>query len=634
MHILQNRTVNTFAALSILIFLSVIILSDVSYPDLFSFIGLVVIAVWLLQKSIHEIPLRVQQGIIVIALILLVIMRFASSAVVGEATDAVLQWGIVAFGSLLTAVVLVMTAALLPEENAKTVSAQKSRNVVKTVGLLSILMLVGLVTVSSNLSENSFQNDEWYQVEAAEGYNQTGDFVLWDFNTESVRTNQLGEPLPYTRVSAYTWQVAKSVQYFGWSESAARAPSVIWYLALLLVSFGFMRWWKKDLALAFITTLTIALFDHMVLHGRLVRMYGMLLTFGIGASWAWIAAYTASIQKKIVWSTLLIQITAGVVLSAVAVYTHPMFLLSFPLLGLFILIDAVVQYVLQRKVQTGTLMWIIAGAVGVIGIGVLLYASEQMHLLGFIGWRSVPNTIYEVFSVIDFPFIPIAATVYIWAVWNHIKGTDSTGRFLAVVSFGAVLLFVISIKRYDALRYSMVYTPMVVMVVVEWWYRAGKKVTSTFTSRTKLQLAIGLGIIAITIIPLSWPGVSPNGVFTRARADMTNAEGYGVNVEAAYAYIQEHRQPDEAVIGLLFRSYYWHDPTARLLPIGTEKSMTKADIKALMLEEGRGWIVWSEKKEHHLNPGVMKYIQNHAQEVSVEDEELQQSHMVVYYFDL
>ena len=192
-------------------------------------------------------------------------------------------------------------------------------------------------------------------------------------------------------------------------------------------------------------------------------------------------------------------------------------------------------------------------------------------------------------------------------------------------------MFVYMIQRYDALRYSMVFTPLVVMLVVRTWDDVVQQFTAMIQQRS-VRYTIAALILVATIVPLSWPGVEENAFMNTARADMAHHNGYGADIQTAYRYIQEHRTKDEAVFVVLYRSYYWNDATAALVNMGVEQALTVEELRRLMDTYGKGWIVWSDRKKHHLSSSVKEYIQTHAIHVSEQVPELKKSNMQVYYF--
>lgn len=511
--------------------------------------------------------------------------------------------------------------------------AQHQQHIFNRCDVLFILFLlaIGAVQGFTRLDGTGFQNDEWYHVEAAEGYRQTGQFVWWDFLNDNIRLDQFGAPQQYTRAAHYTWLVAQSVNLFGWSETAARLPSVMFYLLLIMVCYGFTKWWSRSTRTAVLVTLVLLLFDHVIFHGRLVRMYSMLLAFGVATYWVWIAAYMESMRAHVNKKKLAMQLSGGVVLLTVTVITHSVFLLFPVLFGVFVCVEAWLRRVREKKWNRISLYWVLCVlCVGIAGL-VAAVTLQRYELFELVGWLNTPNDIYALFPFVDFPLAPLAATVYLIACWKSMRSTDTVSHFLVLVSALSIVMFVFMIQRYDALRYSIVFTPLVAMLVVRTWNEVVQQFTSAVRQRP-LRYILSTAVLIITIVPLSWPGVEENIFMNTARADRTHQNGYGADIQAAYRYIQEHRASDEAVFAVLFHSYYWTDATAPLVNMGVEQSLTASELQELMTTYQKGWIVWSNRKQHHLSNTVKEYVQTHAEHISDQVPELKKSNMQVYYF--
>lgn len=570
----------------------------------------------------------------IVSLVVLIVMRYVTTPIEFVDGDSVYHWPSIAIttATLVIFVVGVYTGWRKPVQRRIVQNTTSTRWFRPIDALIIVLLLVvASVHVFSNLDGTGFQNDEWYHVDAAEGYRQTGQFVWWDFLNNAPRVDQFGTLQTYTRASHYTWLVAQSVNLFGWSETTARLPSVLWYLAFVIIMYCFTRHWSRSTRNATLTTLTILLFDHVILHGRLVRMYSMLLALGVATCWTWMSAYAYSIKEHPQKRTVISRVVLGTVLFGVTVWTHSVFLLFAALFGAFVCIESLVYRAHHQQWNEASLRWVLAVlCLGIIGL-TSVATFQQFALLDLVGWRHTPNSIYGLYPFIDFAFVPIAAIAYIVGCWKLLRSTNTNGHFLVIVSGLSMLMFVFMIQRYDALRYSMVFTPLIVMVVVQTWDGIIQRMTSPIHS-LPVKNALSILIVVVTIVPLSWPGVEQNVFMNTARVDKVHENGYGADIQTAYEYIQQHRTQDEAVLVVLFRSYYWNDTSAPIVNLGLEQTMSVEDVQALMKTYGKGWMVWSNRKQHHLRSSVKEYIQANADHVSEHIPELRKSNMQVYYF--
>lgn len=502
--------------------------------------------------------------------------------------------------------------------------------IVESAALILLLGIASFFSLS-NLNDASFQNDEWYQVEAAQGFLETGEFVKWDFTNNHPQVTAAGELVSYTRVSAYTWQVAQSVRLFGWSEAAARYPAVAWYLIFVAICFFFMKWWKNDLLLTTLATLTILSFDHFILHGRMVRMYSMFLAVGMSSMWIGLYLYRRTLRVGFFKLKNILIAIPGIATFLFAAYAHPVFFLMPLLFGAAVVADLISQYFAERSVNRATIWWTVIGAVGaLLGVAYTVFIHKAISL-DFLTVRSIPNTVYLFHAFADFPLIPLAMVVYGWALIQAFRSKDTTARFLVVMSAASLVMFIFFINRYDALRYNIMAMPLIAMVVVDQWYGLVRRWSSLVAKNTKGRAVITAIAMILTIVPVSIPGIAAMPFIATARADKTNTHGYGVNIKAAYEYIQQHRAENEVVFALLFRSYYWSDEAATIVDLPVERQLSASQITDMMNTYKKGWVVWSNRKEHHITEAVKKAISKRSQKIQ---SPLEESGMSVYYFNV
>ncbi len=153
------------------------------------------------------------------------------------------------------------------------------------------LLIIGAWLRWDNLGKNNFANDEYYHLNTAYGYLQTGQFVKWNFLADE----PYGE---YLRAWPYTWLVAQSFKLFGVSEWAARLPSLFFgLLTLPLIAFLAYRF-SRDKWLALLV-LFLATFDNsLIWSSRLSRMYSLFIFLSLICIYLFYLALEGKFKNK------------------------------------------------------------------------------------------------------------------------------------------------------------------------------------------------------------------------------------------------------------------------------------------------------------------------------------------------
>lgn len=504
------------------------------------------------------------------------------------------------------------------------------------VGIILVLVFIALIQTLTNLAAFKFQADEYYHIEAATGYLRTGKPVLWNFATEQPRMNDHGQPVLYDRAFVYTWQVAQSLRLFGQPEVAARLPSVVWYVFFLIMAYITVLVWKKDRLFALLVVGSFAFIDDFIFYGRLLRMYSMLLFFGNAAMVFWFLAYAQSLKKRMRGKTAAFIIAAGI-FSVVALSTHILFAVFFFSFFLFLALEAVMEWrsegFSRPAVFHTMLWWVSAGGLCIIGGFVLnKFFFPIIPLASVLAVRSTPNTLYEILPFSDLVFPIVALLLFVGGCFFGFH-RDQSQRYTIVLTLSTLFLFVFFIKRYIEIRYILFIVPLMYFIAFDFLYGLLQRITLHQRSEWLRRLTIAVSFVLL-VTPLSLPGIHSNVFFMPARADRTHAKGYGHDVQRAYDYIQAQRAPDDAVLILLLRTYYWRGDLYNVVMLPQDKMLTVQQLQAIMQERQHGWLVWSDDKSMHLQQDVRAYIDRHTENIAKKEKELHGSNMHVYYFNL
>ncbi len=525
-------------------------------------------------------------------------------------------------------------------------------------GLFGVLMLAGVYMNYSNGQNDDLQNDEFLQYAGAAGYNRTGEFVRWDFRTDAVKRDAADEIIPYERAEISTWQIAQSTKLFGETEWAARFPAQVWFVLLLFTVYTIAFLFSRSVTFAFITTVSLLFFDGFLMHARFVRMYSPLLTLSVWAVIAFWYTYGWFIRGQ--WLRWIggTALTAG--LFFIAWLHHELVLIIAPAMACFIAYEwarevcvrlwarvrsrqgelsvvDVSDKAAQRYRTVFLALSVFAGA----GLWILNESfNSRIFTLGHLGLRDTVGYQYQFLPFMDLALPLIAMGVYCLAVVYALiyRKAKPAERYLAVVSVGVILLFIIVARRYSAYRYVQLIVPLCIALVWVVWHRyiAGLFQGLRLTTMQRFVSIVSAVSFFILFIPLSIPGVSAQFPWLTNPVDHARTYGYenGFHTSAAYNFIREHKRSSDPLFAMVFRDTYWkNDPELPLVTIPRNREYTKDRLTAdLARFSGKDvWFVWDAEKDPEIPKETRRFITQYAQNMSVCTKELRESNMHVYY---
>lgn len=471
-----------------------------------------------------------------------------------------------------------------------------------------LLSAAGFWLRLADLGVNDFQNDEFFHVEAAQGYLQTGEYVLWDF--------QLEQPtLEYERAWVYTWQVAQSFKLFGVNEFAGRFPSVVWGV-LLLPLIALLAWRSTNSRLVSLLAVALAVFDQsLIWASRTCRMYSMFVFLVTLVIVLVVEAFKHKPKRLAlhpVWMVLVAMVFW------VAYLTHESALaLGAGAVGVVIwmTIESWLRKTEERK------QWLAIVGVLVVSVAVLVginYWLKPILPVQFFTLRSNPNWEYGLYlfnqmrwSFLGWPLVGVA----IWAAikYKHQGMAVLLGTILPIVSF-----FIFIGDRYAAKKYILFILPLALIAVafgVERSIWVGVPVLVGKFPRWLIILTLCSVFVVIGSVP-SWPGLEPNGFFQRARADDRPKNAQIHNFELAYALVeQELTNENNTILIQGNHSYYWTRSDLNLISLKTDKKFKKAELEEIFESTPHGFMLVPEYKLYHLTYGVKRFMYKHMKRV-------------------
>ncbi|MEK7539715.1 MAG: phospholipid carrier-dependent glycosyltransferase [Patescibacteria group bacterium] len=470
------------------------------------------------------------------------------------------------------------------------------------------LTLAGFWLRFADLGVNDFQNDEFFHLEAAQGYLETGEYVLWDF--------QLEQPtVEYERAWIYTWQVAQSFKLFGVNEFAGRLPSVFWGV-LLLPLIAWLAWRSTNSRLVSILATLLAVFDQsLIWASRTCRMYS-LFVFLVTLT---IVLVVESLKHKPTWWIFHPAWTAGALVTFWLSYmVHEAALaLGAGAVGvvLWFTIDSWLRKKADRK-KWLLLLGILVAVVGtLVGIGIW---GKSILPVQFFTLRSNPNWDYGLFlfnqmrwGFVGWPLVGVA-------VWAGIKYKHQGMAVLLGTVFPIVAFFIFIGDRYAAKKYILFILPLSLIAVAFGLERSiwvGLPVLVGKLPRWLVMLTLCSVFALIGSVP-SWPGLDPNGFFQRARADERTKNAQIHNFELAYSLIEQQLTEDNNTILIQGNhSYYWTRSDLNLVSLKTDKKFKKSELEEVYQSSPHGFVIIPKYKLYHLRYEAKRFIYKHTKRV-------------------
>lgn len=478
-----------------------------------------------------------------------------------------------------------------------------------TIILVIILISIGSWLRLADLGEQNFQNDEFFHLETAQGYLETGDFVMWDF----IKEEPAGE---YIRAFPYTWLVAQSFKIFGISEWAGRLPSVFFGILLLPLLYLITLKITKSRLISLLVLVLLVFDNSLIWSSRVCRMYSMLVFFSTFSTYLIYLGFEQRLKFKY-YNYLLLAI--GLALLGFSYLIHEVALIIGLGFTVYLLINSIYYLFINKEYTIKNKYHILSGLFLITLIGGLLF-NFFVHPLTtneFFTLRDAPNWIY-----LEYPFnqlqwfelgwLFLILGGLIWKRWDKMK--------LYYLSLGipVILFFVFIAQRYPAKKYVILIVPFLLIFYVDGIYHVFRKL---FFKKKYFYIVLIYAFIVIGPL-FSWPGIEASFFMQTARADETHHHDF----RSAYAYVEQNYRAGEPLLVLRAHSYYFSRSDLNMIGLGSYKSFTLNELKEYHQDFASGWVIWPKYKDYHLSKEFEQYCDKKMEYI----EDLEQTNMVVY----
>lgn len=496
---------------------------------------------------------------------------------------------------------------------------------------VGVVAAITVLFATLHLGGLSFQNDEYYHIEAAKGFTETGKPVLWDFAGNQPKISpETGQPIVYDRAFLYTAQVIASVNVFGWSEFSARIPAAGWYVLLAVFVYGvaYTATHRRDLAV--LSSIGLVAMDHIMLYGRIVRMYSMTMVLALAMIVLFYLLYREWMQpalsaKRVTWYAL--ALTATTVLAS---HIHLIALMLLPAFVVFLFSELLYASILKkaayhpaaiRRLRLLLLCGGIGLAVALIGLALAQRAITEY----FIGFRTGANTAYLFYPFQDMSIPVLGLALYVSSF--IVAYRSRLMRYASILSLTVLYTFVYIVTRYSAPRYVSFILPLIVCMVLYVQYTVVRGIVSRWMPKSYAQW-VAISMCFVSVVPIALPITSDALVMLQTpRYERTHTNVYGHNIPAAYTFIRSHIASNESLLTIDFRSYYWQDSDQEVIELPKKREMTLEVFLDLLEQHPRAWLVVPKGKMHHIKIAVQEYIGEHATEYT-----LPGTNVFIYHF--
>lgn len=464
--------------------------------------------------------------------------------------------------------------------------------------LAASILVFGIYFRVVDLGKINFQNDEFFHVETAKGYLETGKYLQWDYLTDTSKDT-------YTRAWPYTWLVAQSFKFFGISEWSGRLPSAISGILLLPLLF-WLAWKVSKNWLVALFVLSLASFDQsLIWSSRICRMYAVFFVLYILAV-ILIYYYLEHENKKY----RLLYLISGGGAFILAYLFHELALLFLPCLLIYFILHSLYLW-FGKKVQHWNGYYIITLIFfsGVIIAGLVHFFIHPLVIDNYIVLRATPNWEYFIYpfsglKIWFWGWIVMFLGICLWEGWHKFKA------YLICLSVPVIIFFVFFAGRYAAKKYILFIIPLLFIIYADSLVQGIKKFIQNKNSANF--------IIALFFLFL--------GVFA---VNINNSEQKH-DFSQGYTYIEANYSSGQPILIQGAQTYYFSHPSLNLISLGVNKEFTLKQLKYYLQKYPQAWVVWPKYKSYHLKGELIDYCKKNLE---YQEEISKSSNLQIYFWN-
>jgi len=445
-----------------------------------------------------------------------------------------------------------------------------------------ILLLAGFLRIY-RLGVQSFIADEYLGVKIGYGYQQSGEWKMWNFNDSQLTDEK------YTRAQVYYWQVAQVLRFLPPTEAVSRLISVIWGLiGVVLVFFG-AKYITKNPKLALIAAFLLAVSITALTYDRKLRMYSMFATTFFALSIFVFAMLEilpkkmdslGRFSKKIGLNIYLVPVV--LVLGYLNLKVHLLAVNIIPIVFAYLLIMVIVEFKKTRSFKNKYFIYLL------IGIAAFFVSIKNIYIHSALKFFDPPiyHWTYLQKILADYSYILTSAAILAVGSWFMVKKYGKAGLWV-VLSLLVPLSMAMFVWDWNAGQQYIHFTHLFKVVI----FAAGiYYLAKIFSKCLKIKYAEMTLIACLIFFSLNLP------FFFSGKSFYGEPKNWDYpNYRESFAYVLDKKGDNDILITRNLTKYYLNGSHTDTFIYGSsDNKLTKESIIMLQQNFPAIWLVTSE----------------------------------------
>ncbi|MBT3356294.1 hypothetical protein HN784_03430 [bacterium] len=483
----------------------------------------------------------------------------------------------------------------------------------KVAVMFMLIMLLGGSLRLYKLGMQSFIADEFLGIKISTGYNKTGEWKHWDFNTNAPS----GET--YTRGKVYYWQVSKLLNILPTSEANSRLVSVVWgmiaMITVFLATFFITRSWTIALIALFLSAMSIT----ELAYDRKLRMYSMFAPVYLWFSFAVFKFLEYKKDSKCAFFGKFCKAKKGaesrcvitrfsqktgldwmwflpsLILGFLSLKTHDLTVNIVPTILVYLLVMGL--FLFFKKKQKNNHYLRVTGIFVLSGLALIsiLPFLKTIPIIGYIlqkavgatsavAWVFHPSYLQKV--TLDYSYILFGIFFISIGAYLMIRKYGKIGLWTVLSFLVPLVLAIFTWKRNVGDQYIYLTQLFKVIVVACGIYFVSQGIAKLFKNTKKVFMLV-LGLILLLLVNFSF-FYSEHGFYQSVK------EWQHSNYREVFDYFLEKKGENVALFARPLTNYYLRGNNTKLLPYGEDNQLTALRIFEAQNEYDELWVIFSK----------------------------------------
>ncbi len=484
------------------------------------------------------------------------------------------------------------------------------------------IAFVGVVILSAffrlwGLSNNPFVADEFLDVNATQGYHQTGQWQAWDFNHDdiSVRDNKASDK----RAWIYRWQVAQVLGHLEPTEYNFRLVSALWGILTTVILFFVTFSFTKNRWIALIASFLWSVSIPAIELNRMIRMYSMFVPIFLLFSWSLFQFIDSSSKRvKGLLSEILnvrwVYLIPVIIFGALSYHLHQLTgNIVFILLTYFVVMSIVKRKeIVARRYSAYVILMLLSGLL--IKLFVPQVWEQFISSLVFFDdhWNYIGHIARNYWSPL------LGGLAILVGSWSLLKRRDNIrpGVWIIVTFFTILIGAIFLWNRNVGSQYIFFAQPFGFILAGAGVYAFANYLQKNIGGRGVFMVAIIAGFI---FLPSYYYFFQENNTYH------INSKADTANYRKVFLFVKKNINNGDAMITRNFRNYYYSGLDVPVLDFGSERSqeqikdegkVKKVDVMQVQDFQNKYstvWVVYSDNDEKFITKEARQYFQDNCQ---------------------